>query len=165
MKEQMQQVEKLPKAIKAIWRLQEFILFGVLLLIAVGLEVTHFLTKGVVSQWLQGFSVGLFILSVLVLIFGLILILYRWNFWTYFIDDRQVELHNGYFFRKQIIIPIARVQNVTLKQGPILRWKNLQKVIIVTAAGGDQIDGLEVAQAKELKELIMALAREAKNDI
>lgn len=63
------------------------------------------------------------------------------------------------------MIPIARVQNVTLKQGPVLKWKSLQKVIIVTAAGSEDISGLRIQDADELKELIMRLAKEARNDI
>ncbi|MFD1671959.1 PH domain-containing protein [Agrilactobacillus yilanensis] len=162
---QIDKATKLPKSIKVIWRIKELIGLGITLIIAGVLEFIHFMTSGTASLWWQRSALILALLGVVVTIFTLILIEYRWNFWTYYIDDRQVELHNGYFFRKQIVIPIARVQNVTLKQGPILRWKALQKVIIVTAAGSDVIDGLQTAQADNLKVLIMTLAREAKNDI
>ena len=107
----------------------------------------------------------LLILAMVVFAIELALVPYHWNFWTYYIDDMQVELHHGFFFRKQILIPIARVQNVTLKQGPILHWKDLHKVVIVTAAGASEIDGLKSAEADNLKELIMKLAREARNDL
>ncbi|WP_334329599.1 PH domain-containing protein [Companilactobacillus sp. HBUAS59699] len=161
----MDKVERLPESIKAIWRIHAIIEFVVFLVIvqAVGL-IKLVLPKDAqfyfnIGEW------SVIAIGIIVLLASFFYVVYLWNFWTYYIDDRQVQLHSGYFFRKQIIIPIARVQNVTLKQGPILRWKNLQKVIIVTAAGKSEIDGIESNQADQLKETIMKLAQEAKNDI
>lgn len=161
----MDKVEKLPKDIKTIWRLDAATNFISLLIIMGGFLVWYKFAPEGMKSVLMMISLGILIFAVILLMVQLILVTYRWNFWTYYIDDQQVQLHHGYFFRKQIIIPIARVQNVTLKQGPILRWKKLQKVIIVTAAGSSEIAGLKGEQADELKELIMKLAREARNDI
>lgn len=161
----MDKVKKLPAEIKTLWRFKAIVELVLMLLVAVGIFIwRHFAPQNMQKGLL---TTGMIVLAIAILlfIFELALVAYRWNFWTYFIDDRQVELHHGFFFRKQIVIPIARVQNVTLKQGPILKWKNLQKVIIVTAAGSEDIAGLRNQDADELKELIMKLAKEARNDI
>lgn len=161
----IKQTKKLPETIKTIWRLKELIAIVVAAIIAGGLFWWQRSTTGVLSLWL--FWIAVSILGLTVLSSGVVLLLipYRWNFWTYYLDERQIALHHGYFFRKQVIVPIARVQNVTLKQGPLLRLKSLQKVVIQTAAGSHEIDGLEMTQAEALKDQIMALAQEAKNDL
>ncbi|MFC6322547.1 PH domain-containing protein [Companilactobacillus baiquanensis] len=161
----MDKVEKLPSEIKTIWKINAFFDFFIFLIIFIVLLFLPMLFPTVAGGFFKVSQIVVGILAVLVLVSELVLITYRWNFWTYYIDERQVELHKGFFFRKQVIIPIARVQNVTLKQGPILRIKDLQKIIIVTAAGQSEIEGIKSTQAEELKEIIMKLAQEAKNDI
>ncbi|WDT66624.1 PH domain-containing protein [Companilactobacillus crustorum] len=161
----MDKVKKLPKDIEVIWRLNA--LLDCTILLAITLII--FIGKTFVSKGMQPFLliVGLAFLGLTILIplIEVMLVNYHWNYWTYYIDAQQVELRHGFFFRKQIIIPIARIQNVTLKQGPILRLKNLQKIVIETAAGGNDISGIKNDEADNLKELIMKLAREAQNDL
>lgn len=161
----MNNIKKLPIEIKSIWRLNAIMDFLILIAITIAIFIWRIFAPIDVKKGLGVATLILLITAILVLLIELILVTYHWNFWTYYIDERQVELHHGFFFRKQIIMPIARIQNVTLKQGPILRWKNLQKVIIVTAAGSEEITGLKNDEANNLKELIMKLAQEAKNDI
>lgn len=161
----MERVEKLPSSIKTIWRIKALINLGLWLIVAIGLFVGKMQFDGNVTKFFLWASVAALVLGILNFAFDMGLVNYHWNYWTYFIDGRQVELHHGFFFRKQIVIPIARVQNVTLKQGPILRLKNLQKVVVETAAGAEEIAGLDDKTADELKELIMKLAQEARNDI
>ncbi|WP_125589178.1 PH domain-containing protein [Companilactobacillus jidongensis] len=161
----MDKVEKLPKSIKTIWRIHAVIEFIIFLIVVQAVSLIKLVIPNDTSNY---FNIGegiVIAIGSMCLIASFFYVVYLWNFWTYYIDDRQVQLHSGYFFRKQIIIPIARVQNVTLKQGPILRWKNLQKIVIVTAAGKSEIDGIDSEQADQLKETIMKLAQEAKNDI
>lgn len=159
----MDKVEKLPKEIKTIWRINAAIDFLIIFVIGSALSLVAFFFSNVELKSI--IPIAVFVITVIVLVAELVLIPYRWNFWTYYIDERQVELHKGFFFRKQVIIPIARIQNVTLKQGPILRIKDLQKIIVVTAAGKSEIEGIKTTQAESLKEIIMKLAQEAKNDI
>jgi membrane protein YdbS with pleckstrin-like domain len=161
----MDDVKKLPSEIKSIWRLDAGINFISLLIVALIVWLIRLATSGSFKTVLTTTISIILGAALVILLIQLALIPYRWNFWTYYIDERQVQLHHGYFFRKQIIIPIARIQNVTLKQGPILHWKNLQKVIIVTAAGSSEISGIKSSEADDLKELIMKLAREARNDL
>ncbi len=156
------ETERLPHQITHVWQLTAVITALVMAAIGVGSlsigqgnESTFFSVSG----WL---IIGV---AVVVLLVMLALVPYRWRFWTYRISDRDVELHKGYFFRKQIVIPIARVQNVTLDQGPFLRWQKLQEIAIVTAATSHKIDGVSLETAEQLKELIMKLAKEARNDL
>ncbi|MFD1418593.1 PH domain-containing protein [Companilactobacillus keshanensis] len=161
----MDKVEKLPEDIKTIWRINVLIDGFLYLIILLALVILSIFLPEKGQNFIEIVQIVVGVIAIAILAGKLILIPYRWNFWTYYIDERQVELHKGFFFRKQIIIPIARIQNVTLKQGPILRIKSLQKVIVVTAAGKSEIEGIKSDQAEALKELLMKLAQEAKNDI
>ena len=161
----MDKVKKLPKDIKMIWRFNALIDCVILLIITLAIFIGKiFAPKGMQTFLLVIGSIFL-VLTIVIPLIEILLINYHWNYWTYYIDEQQVELHHGFFFRKQIVIPIARIQNVTLKQGPILRLKNLQKVIVETAAGASEISGIKNDEADGLKELIMRLAREARNDL
>lgn len=162
---EMDKVKQLPEQIKSIWRIRAVIDLLITLIIAVPFFVWSKVAPTSVEPWLSIISLVIAAFGVVDFLFQLAIIPYHYKFWTYYIDDRQVELHHGFFFRKQIIIPIARVQNVTLIQGPIIRLKQLQKVKVVTAAGSEDIAGLKQEEANELKELIMKLAKEARNDI
>ncbi|MQS53273.1 PH domain-containing protein [Companilactobacillus mishanensis] len=161
----MNKVEKLPADIKKIWRLNAYFDFFILFVVSAVFYIWKIFAPKNMQPALFRISLIILAIAIVIFIIELALVQYRWNFWTFYIDERQVELHHGYFFRKQIVIPIARVQNVTLKQGPILRLKDLHKVIVVTAAGSDEISGLKTSQANDLKELIMKLAKEARNDL
>ncbi|MQS77432.1 PH domain-containing protein [Companilactobacillus halodurans] len=161
----MKKIQKLPTEIKSIWRINAAVDFFITLVIALG----FFIWRNFSSNGFQKVLSVIIIISVSFAIISLIselsLINYHWKYWTYFVDERQVELHYGFFFQKEIVIPISRVQNVTLSQGPFLRLKDLQKITVQTAAGAKEIDGLKTTEANKIKDLIMRLAREAKNDI
>lgn len=161
----MNNAEKLPTDIKFIWFCSAVIDLLILLGITGGIFIWKHFAPVSLKGWLSLAALAFLVISLLVFLIELALITYHWNFWTYYIDESHIELHHGFFFRKQIIIPIARVQNVTLNQGPILRMRNLQKIEIVTAAGSSNIAGLKSSQADTLKELIMELAQEARNDL
>ncbi|CAJ1226073.1 PH domain-containing protein [Levilactobacillus zymae] len=92
------------------------------------------------------------------------LIPYRYRFTRYQITPVAVEIQSGMVFKKRLAIPIARVQDVTLKAGPLLQWQKLTQVTVATAATSHTIEGLELATAEQLREHIMQLAQEARHD-
>ena len=62
--------------------------------------------------------------------------------WGYYMDDEKVVIRHGLFFISQTIIPIVRIQNITISQGPINRHLGLYKVEISLASGSHEIVGL-----------------------
>jgi membrane protein YdbS with pleckstrin-like domain len=94
----------------------------------------------------------------------LLLIPYRYRFWRYAITPGAVYLRSGYLFRQEEAIPIARIQNVTLEAGPLLQWQGLQSVQIQTASTTHHIAGVTRAVADQLRDQIMRLAKEARDD-
>ncbi len=72
--------------------------------------------------------------------------------WGYYIDDEKVVIRHGLFFIDQTIIPIIRIQNITISQGPINRHLGLYKVEIALASGSHEIVGLDQETADAISE-------------
>ena len=60
----------------------------------------------------------------------------------YKISDSSIEIIHGVYFTNINIIPIRRIQQVSMEQGPILRLFNLYNVSIVTAGSNTSIEYL-----------------------
>lgn len=156
-----QAAKHLPKTIKTIWIWTSLIELTLGLLLAIG---TWLLSRWFAPTFWHITTIGILILTLLITITELALVPYRWQFNTYLVNPRQFELHDGYFFRKQTVIPIAQIQNIKLEQGPLLRLKHLQAVTLVTAASSHTIAGIPAAESEQFKSLVMALAQEARTD-
>lgn len=76
--------------------------------------------------------------------------------WGYYIDDEKVVIRHGLFFIDQTIIPIIRIQNITISQGPINRHLGLYKVEIALASGSHEIVGLDQETADSISEGLRA---------
>mgnify|MGYP003316311051 CR=1 FL=1 len=90
-------------------------------------------------------------------LFGLVLyppIEYRQ--WGYYIDDEKVVIRHGLFFINETIIPIIRIQNITISQGPINRNLGLYEVEIALASGSHEIIGLDRDTADAISESLRA---------
>lgn len=72
--------------------------------------------------------------------------------WGYYIDDEKVVIRHGLFFIDQTIIPVIRIQNITISQGPINRHLGLYKVEIALASGSHEIVGLDQETADSIGE-------------
>jgi membrane protein YdbS with pleckstrin-like domain len=72
--------------------------------------------------------------------------------WGYYIDDEKVVIRHGLFFISQTIIPVIRIQNITVSQGPINRHLGLYKVEIALASGSHEIVGLDQETADAISE-------------
>ncbi|MCX2455828.1 PH domain-containing protein [Lacticaseibacillus nasuensis] len=151
--------EQLPASIKQVWRLHAVIWGGVWLVIALGLTVAHGLWHW--PLWLAGIFLAIGLLHPLL---QFSFIPYRYAFGRYLITETAVYLRSGFVFRKEEAVPISRIQNVTLEAGPLLASKGLQEVQIETASTQHSIAGVTTAVAGQLRDRIMQLAQEARDD-
>ena len=74
--------------------------------------------------------------------------------WNYMISDEKIEIIHGIFFIKRDIIPVIRIQNITLKQGPLYRRYGLYSVVIALASGTFEIVGLNLDTAEDIAEKV-----------
>jgi len=88
-----------------------------------------------------------------------------WENWRYAVNDLEIELKHGVFFKTQTLIPLSRVQHVDTRQGPLLRHYSLSKVTISTAATTHEIPGLDIVLADRVRRQISTFARLAEDDV
>ena len=65
----------------------------------------------------------------------------RWRRWRYEIRPDEVDLQRGVWWVSRTLVPLARIQHVDTRQGPLQRRYGLSTVVFHTAAGANQIPG------------------------
>lgn len=140
-------------ALKA-WRIREAL---VVLVIWIALAVYPF---GFIYN-IKPIYFWLAIGSLLILSYILIFIIpkIKWWRWRYEIFESEIYLQHGIFIVTRTLVPMARVQHVDTKQGPILKKFGLATVQISTAATQHEIPALIEDDASDLRDSIAELAR------
>jgi len=164
---------KLDKRITRVWRLSATInvLFWSMLLVLPAIIVFSNLTAS--GSMDEGGMLTLTIITVVLVllltvffvVFVLIVPKIRWIQWSFEVYDQEIDIHKGIFWKKRIIIPLIRVQNVDTRQGPIMRANGLASFTVATAAGEHVIPGLLVEEADALRDHVAILARIAQEDV
>ena len=89
----------------------------------------------------------------------------RQRYYSYRLNEEEIEIQKGVFVVKRVLIPMIRVQHVTIEQGPIMRKYNLAELHISTAATSHSIPGLTKEEAEQLKRQIGELAKVSDEDV
>ena len=84
----------------------------------------------------------------------------RWRMWRYEIRPDEVDLQRGILWIERTLVPLARIQHVDTRQGPLQRRYGLSTVVFYTAAGPNQIPELSTPVATEVRDRIAVLTRE-----
>jgi uncharacterized protein len=84
----------------------------------------------------------------------------RWRRWRYEIRDEEVDLQHGILWVTRTLVPLARIQHVDTRSGPLQRRFNLATVVFYTAAGGNRIPELSAPVAARARDRIAELTRE-----
>ncbi len=120
-------------------------------------------TAAAVLGWI---TLGLAIATVVLLVLCVVVApKIMWIQWSFDVLDEEIDIHKGIFWRKRLIIPLIRVQNVETRQGPIMRAHGLASLTVATAAGEHEIPGLAVDEAEALRDHVAVLARIAQEDV
>ena len=83
----------------------------------------------------------------------------RWRRWRYEIRPDEVDLQRGIFWVSRTLVPLARIQHVDTRQGPLQRRFGLATVVFYTAAGPNQIPELSTPVAADVRDRIAELTR------
>ncbi|MEG0576041.1 MAG: PH domain-containing protein [Anaerovoracaceae bacterium] len=101
------------------------------------------------SKAITGFFVLLLIYKVIgVIIYPKI----EYKQWKYMIGEDKVEIQHGIFYIKHTVIPIIKIQHITMTQGIIFRANDIMEVDISLASGSFSITGLSIDDAREISE-------------
>lgn len=146
---------KLDKKAVTSWRIGRLIGFVVVLVICGALcLITGLMVAIAPYRWLILLVLGLFVLYKLV---GLILYpLIEYRQWGYFITEDKVDIRHGIFFITNTIVPIVRIQHITVSQGPINRKLGLYDVEMSLASDSFTIECLAKEVADEIADNLRA---------
>ena len=64
---------------------------------------------------------------------------FRYHIYRYKLDEEALEVIEGYVFVSHNIVPIERIQNIELQQGPIDRMFGVSKMTITTGGGEETV--------------------------
>jgi membrane protein YdbS with pleckstrin-like domain len=84
----------------------------------------------------------------------------RWRRWRYEIRPDEIDLQRGIYWIERTLVPLARIQHVDTRQGPLQRRFGLSTVVFYTAAGPNQIPELSTPVAAEVRDRIAELTGE-----
>jgi membrane protein YdbS with pleckstrin-like domain len=84
----------------------------------------------------------------------------RWRRWRYEIRPDEIDLQRGILWIERTLVPLARIQHVDTRQGPLQRRFGLSTVVFYTAAGPNQIPELSTPVAAEVRDRIAVLTGE-----
>ena len=84
----------------------------------------------------------------------------RWRRWRYEIREGEVDLQQGIVWVSRTLVPLARIQHVDTRQGPLQRRFGLATVVFYTAAGANRIPELSAPVAAQVRDRIAELTRE-----
>ena len=149
--------ERLDPRAKTLWRISGTL--GALPLLAVGAFLSWGLLRAVEVPLLLAILPLLAALGLLVVLAGVVPDL-RWRRWRYEIREEEVDLQRGIVWVSRTLVPLARIQHVDTRHGPLQRRFGLATVVFYTAAGPNQIPELSAPVAAQVRDRIAELTRE-----
>lgn len=79
----------------------------------------------------------------------------------YSIDDKSVEVYKGIYFICHEIVPIKRMQQVNINQGPINKLLKLSNIDVITSGGQVQLKYIKESEVEEIASLLRDKINEA----
>ncbi len=96
-------------------------------------------------------AVGIYtFLMILLAINGIISPPLRCKRYRYAIDDECIDIREGWLWIEEHVVPLNRLHQISMNQGPIDRIYGLTKVVVTTAGGEVTIRFLEYSKAQQI---------------
>lgn len=143
-----------PRA-RTLWQLSGAILTGIVLIsvLLVGGALLRFTGAS------PGVVIGLGVLAVVLAALWIWPIpTVEWSHWRYEIGEQEVDLQHGWLVVTRTLVPMAQIQHVDSRRGPLERRFGLATVILYTAAGANEIPALADEVAGDVRDRIAGLA-------
>ena len=146
--------QRLDPRAKLLWRLTGFMQAAPIL---AGGVFGSYALYGRAPLYLAALPAVFALLASVLLVFVLPPLL--WRRWRYEIRPVEVDLQRGLLRVTRTLVPMARVQHVDTRRGPLQRRLGLSTVIFYTAAGPNEIPQLAGETAAEVRDRIAELTR------
>ncbi|PGZ94346.1 hypothetical protein COE51_22730 [Bacillus pseudomycoides] len=144
-----------------VWQINSLITSGIGLIITIAYFI--FMIK---FDW-TGWIFGALVIALLVyaplgyLVFPNL----RQRYHSYQLNEEEMEIQHGMFVVQRVLVPMIRIQHITIEQGPIMRKYGLTELKVSTAAMTHGIPGLTMREAEQLKRQISELAKVSDEDV
>ncbi|TCP69052.1 PH domain-containing protein [Baia soyae] len=80
---------------------------------------------------------------------------FRWTYFRYDVDERDVVIQKGALFRSSIYVPMIRIQHVDIKTGPIISKYGLAEFRVHTGGSGVfEVAYIPIEEAERLCEQV-----------
>lgn len=140
-------------------------LIGIFIIIGISTVIRVILFKFILNDTITFWINVIYILIIVICILSFILTpTVGYNRIRYRINDESIEYRSGIIFINHSIVPIRRMQQVDIEEGPINRLFKLAEIVLVTAGGNLRIRYIEKEEAEkivdDLKGLINKFAKE-----
>ena len=84
------------------------------------------------------------VITLLLILIGIVFLIagptIGYNNYRYRINEKSVEIVKGIFFISREIVPVRRIQQVSVEKGPVLNMFNLANITVVTAGSRLEIE-------------------------
>lgn len=147
--------ERLDPRAQTLWRISGLIQAVVFTGLAVGAMAVAHVLFGLGWGWIIGVPVAV---AVLGLALAIVVPTINWRQWRYDIREEEVDIRHGIVTVTRQLVPMARIQHVDTRRGPLQRRFGLASVVLYTAAGAIEIPELADAVAAAVRDRIAALA-------
>lgn len=147
----MAERQALDVRVRSLWQVSALLATAPLVLLCLAAVVANLLGA---ATWLAPAAASL-AAALVALALGVPVIRHRR--WSWALTDEGIELAHGVLVRTESAIPLFRVQQVDVRQGPLERAFGLVSLQITTASAGSDgtVPGLDAARAEEVRRLIL----------
>ncbi|MGL4655668.1 MAG: PH domain-containing protein [Sarcina sp.] len=156
--------KKLSKNAVKSWVVEGLIIIGIVSIIFILIKFGGRIFGVGFEQWVNGKEkwINLLFITVYAVCFvdTVISPAFSYKQWSYMINDEEIWYREGIFWSKEVVIPIVRIQNINLKEGPISKSFGIADITIGTAGGSYKIPALDKSEV----DLIMGFLRERVNE-
>ncbi|TWT07840.1 PH domain-containing protein [Planococcus sp. CPCC 101016] len=145
-----------PNAVK-YWRMEELIsnvIAGVILAVLLYLDWLF----GWYS-WIGWVLIGLAVIFLIGIVWSILSPPLTYKSWRYDLDEEFLHLQFGIWSRTEQLVPMTKIQAVSLTQGPLMRKYKLASLSVETMGSSHAIPALPKEKAAELRVKIAHFAK------
>lgn len=145
-----------PRAID-YWRMEEFISNLIAFIVLIVLFFLNWYFDW--YDWIVWVLIGLTAFFLIGVIWSILSPSLTYKSWRYDVDEEFLYLQFGIWSRTEQLIPMTKIQAVSLTQGPLMRTYKLASLSVETMGSSHAIPALPKETAAELRERIAQFAK------
>ncbi|WP_339184426.1 PH domain-containing protein [Oceanobacillus sp. FSL W7-1293] len=116
------------------------------------------------KEWIAWIIMGLILFTIIDMSFTPFKLQKRYQHWRFGVSEEFLQLRSGALFQKHQMIPMTKIQSVSIHQGPFMRKYQLYQLKVNTITTEHTIPALDETEAMELRQQIAGYANVKERD-